>query len=195
MEEQTQKPKYVVTANVIAHAFDSRNAIQYFPGDVVELDLSNRDQRKLVWLKTPRSKWIFQFDRAGASDPSVRMFFCKECGQPFESLNEVGTHTNEQHNKVKAIVNQAKTEADAETEARLLEAAMNPDKPVAEEAPIVVEKRGKKKAKLFGCKICKSNGIDHTEPNPYAMRMHYKIHEKSNVPPPVAQTAGMTQQA
>jgi len=111
---------HIVTAKVIAHAFDSKNAIQYFPNDKVELDLANPDQRKLVWLRTPRGKWIFEFDRANSSDTALRIFFCKQCGQPFETLNAIGTHTREFHNKNKALAEQAQAEEDAETEEKLI---------------------------------------------------------------------------
>ncbi len=110
----------IVTAKVIAHAFDSKNAIQYFPGDVVQLDLANRDQRKLVWLRTPRGKWIFEFDRANSNSTALRMFFCKDCGQPFDKLTDLGTHSREHHNNTKIIVGKSEAiEADKE-EARLL---------------------------------------------------------------------------
>ena len=109
----------IVRAKVIAHAFDSKNAIQYWPNDVVELDLSNAHQRKLVWLKTPRGRWIFEFDRANSSDPDINMLFCKVCGEPFEKLHQLGTHTTQFHNKTKAAQEAAQADTDAETEATL----------------------------------------------------------------------------
>ena len=169
----------IVTAKVIAHAFDSKNAIQYFPGDTVQLDLANRDQRKLVWLRTPRGKWIFEFDRANSNSPALRMFFCTHCGQPFDKFNEMGTHMNEFHNKLKAISEQAKRDAADELEEKLLA-----NEPIVDE-PIVTEKRGKKKGRSYTCKTC-----GDVQPNPYAMRIHYRVHEK----PIEVPTAETTQQ-
>ena len=113
----------VVHARCIAHAFDSVNAVQYWPGQEYDLDLANKDQRKLVWLRTPRGKWIFDFDRANSSNTDILMFFCKECGQPFELLNELGTHSRDLHSKNDKTAKLAKAESDAEVEAMLLEQA------------------------------------------------------------------------
>ena len=109
----------IVTAKVIAHAFDSKNAIQYFPGDVVELDLANPHQRKMVWLKTPRGRWIFEFDRANSSDTDINMFFCKDCGEPFEKLNQLGTHNRQFHNNDKIKQAEVQAENDEAEERRL----------------------------------------------------------------------------
>src|SRR5690242_7080822 len=106
----------IVTAKVISHAFDSKNAIQYWPNDIVDIDLSNPDQRKLVWLRTPRGRWIFEFDRSVASDPAGRIWFCKECGQPFEKVNEIGTHNHQFHNQTKALIENSQAEAEDELE-------------------------------------------------------------------------------
>ena len=111
----------IITAKCVDKAFDSKNAIQYYPNDIVQIDLANPDQRKLVWLKTLGGKWVFQFDRANSSNTALRIFFCKECGQPFDKFTELGTHANESgHNKAKKIVAAAQADnADAEEEAAL----------------------------------------------------------------------------
>ena len=114
----------IIQAKCVDKAFDSKNAIQYYPGDVVDIDLSNKDQRKLVWLKTLGGKWVFQFDRANSSNTADRMFFCKEtgCGQPFEKLNEIGTHAREKHSNIKTMVGKSEAiEADDEEERLLAE--------------------------------------------------------------------------
>src|ERR1035438_6077685 len=112
----------IIQAKCVDKAFDSKNAIQYYPGDVVDIDLSNKDQRKLVWLKTLGGKWTFEFDRANSSNTADRMFFCKECGQPFDKLNEIGTHAREKHSNTKTMVGKSEAiEADAEEEKLLAE--------------------------------------------------------------------------
>lgn len=105
-----------IQAKCIDKAFDSKNAIQYYPGDVVDIDLSNKDQRKLVWLKTLGGKWVFVFDRANSSSTALHMFFCKTCGQPFDKLNDLGNHSrSEAHSQDDIIVKRTKVE-DADTE-------------------------------------------------------------------------------
>lgn len=159
-------------AKVIAHAFDSARAVQYFPGDVMQViydeserqsvadvNLSDYNQRKLVWLRTPRGRWIFDFDRANASEPQIGMWFCKECGQPFDRLNAIGTHNNEFHKNSKVeVVEESEPESDE---------------------PIVVEKRGKKKKTGLTCKVC-----SEVLPHPYAMRKH---HETAHAAPVVTE--------
>ena len=110
----------IIQAKCIDKAFDSRNAIQYYPNDVVNIDLGNEHQRKLVWLKTLGGRWVFQFDRANSSNTALRIFFCKECGQPFERLSEIGTHSNSMHNAKKAIVDRTQAENADEEEEQLL---------------------------------------------------------------------------
>src|ERR1017187_9968758 len=124
-----------VTAKCIDKAFDSRNAIQYYPGDIVniitdrnqrksasDIDLSDQYQRRLVWLKTLGGRWVFEFDRANSSNTALRIFFCKECGQPFDKLSEIGTHSNSVHSKLKVHVGKTLAEdADLEEEQLLAE--------------------------------------------------------------------------
>src|ERR1017187_1732078 len=122
-----------VTAKCIDKAFDSRNAIQYYPGDIVniitdrsqrksasDIDLSDQYQRRLVWLKTLGGRWVFEFDRANSSNTALRIFFCKECGQPFDKLSEIGTHANSLHNKTKGIVSKTQAANSDEEEEQLL---------------------------------------------------------------------------
>lgn len=112
-----------ITAKCVDKAFDSKNAIQYYPNDVVriiyseddrqfiqDINLADRHQRKLVWLKTLGGRWVFEFDRANASSTQLRIFFCKECGQPFDKLSDIGTHANSQHNKIKVHTDKTKAE-------------------------------------------------------------------------------------
>ena len=89
----------IVKAKCIAEAFDSKNAWLYHAGDVVDLDLSDPNKRKLADLTTPTGKWIFEFDRAGSSDPKINLFFCEKCGQRFGALNELRTHSRSVHKK------------------------------------------------------------------------------------------------
>lgn len=152
--------KLTITAKVIAHAFDSPHAVQYMPNDQIEFTMDSTDytnsgivrnlttgytarfSRQLFYLRTPRGKWIFDFDRAGSSNTELRMFFCKECGEPFDRLNAIGTHTREKHNKTEAIAKRTQRENDDEEEERLLAQAREdarklkeqPDPQVAEAA-------------------------------------------------------------
>lgn len=120
-------------AKCIDKAFDSHNAIQYYPGDIVniitdrnqrqnvaDIDLSDTYQRRLVWLKTLGGRWVFEFDRAGSSNTQLRIFFCKECGQPFDRFNEMGTHVNSVHNPRKAHVDVTHAANDDEAEEQAL---------------------------------------------------------------------------
>ena len=110
----------IVQVKCIDKAFDSKNAIQYYPGDIVNIDLSNNDQRKLVWLKTLGGRWVFEFDRAGSSNTALRIFFCKDCGQPFEKLSEIGNHANQYHKPIKKVIADAQAANSDEEEEQLL---------------------------------------------------------------------------
>lgn len=122
-----------ISGKCIAHAMESSRTVQYFPGcmfnmiydekdrqSLLDINLADVQQRKMVWLKTPRGKWVIDFDRANASDTPLRIFFCGECGQPFDRLNDIGTHSNAEHNKGKKAAKQAQADNEAEEEARLL---------------------------------------------------------------------------
>ena len=111
----------IIEAKCIDKAFDSKNAVQYYPGDVVNIDLTNKDQRKLVWLKTLGGRWVFVFDRANSSSTADRMWFCKECGQPFDRLSDIGNHASSVHDAKKAKVSKDQQAImDDEEEERLL---------------------------------------------------------------------------
>ena len=122
-----------ISGKATAHAMESSRTVQYFPGcifniiydekerqSLLDINLSDKDQRKMVWLKTPRGKWVIDFDRANASETALRIFFCGECGQPFDTLNAIGTHTRSEHNKGKKATEQIKVDEEAEEEAKLL---------------------------------------------------------------------------
>src|ERR1017187_8797867 len=116
-EQQT----HIVTVKCTSHAFDSKNALQYFPGREYQIDLADRDQRKLVWLKTLGGKWVFQFDRANTKIPTaLHLFLCKVCGQPFDRLQELGNHTNSVHPPKKKDMDETLSIEGAEEEERLL---------------------------------------------------------------------------
>src|SRR5271157_4341783 len=136
-------PDHIIQAKCVDKCLDSVNAVQYYPQDVCEFNLTTGKvtrydgvfsfDRQLFWLKTLGGRWVFDFDRANSSNTALRIFFCKDCGQPFDRLSEIGTHANERHNKTKAIVEKANAEFDAETEEQLLTAAENPDVPIEKE--------------------------------------------------------------
>ena len=110
----------IIQAKCIDKAFDSRNAIQYYPGDIIDIDFSNEHQRKLVWLKTLGGRWVFQFDRANSSNTALRIFFCKDCGQPFDKLSAIGTHAIEVHKAKDADARKAQAANADEEEEQLL---------------------------------------------------------------------------
>lgn len=178
MAEQKQ---HIIQAKCIDHCMDSMNCVQYFPGDLCEFNMTTGRvsrcdgvfafTRQLFWLKTQRGKWTFEFDRANSSDSQLRIFFCRECGQPFDNLNEIGTHSREFHNKNKVAA--PKVEAEPESEEK-----------------IVVERRGAKKGRTFTCHDC-----GESLPNLYATRKHKKVCPSKAAPVVVPETAAMAQQA
>ncbi len=136
MQDQNWLP-----AKAVDGALESRGAIQYRNGDtfriiysegdrssLLDINLADKYQRRLVWLKTLGGRWVIDFDRANASNTSIRMFFCKKCGQPFDKLNDIGTHDRSVHNKAKAIADASQAEEDAEIEAKLLAEAEQKEK-------------------------------------------------------------------
>lgn len=172
----------IVPAKCIAPCMESRNCIQYQPNDVFniitdeserqrlqDVNLADKYQRRLVWLDTLRGKWIIEFDRANCSHPELRIWFCTECGEPFERLNDIGTHNNSVHNKTKAVIAAAK------------QAAAEDDEPETADEPIVTERRGKVAGTPHKCRTC-----GQVETSLYALAQHYKIHKQSE--PVVAQT-------
>lgn len=130
---------HIIKAKVFDYAFDSKNLLQYCPGWEVEFNVTKGTvsvpvsgytsgfERHLFWLRTPSGKWIMQFDRANSSSTKDRLFFCKDCGQPFDRLSDHGTHIREKDgkcNKMKKHVDRSKEEAAAEEEERLIAAAL-----------------------------------------------------------------------
>jgi len=131
----------VLQAKLTDWAFESNNAIQYVKDEIVniiyderdrqsfkDVNLADKHQRKLVEGKTLGGRWVFMFDRANASDTNARIWFCKDCGEPFYKLSEIGTHTRSKHNPTDKLMNKTKQENDDEEEERLLAAK------IAEEA-------------------------------------------------------------
>ena len=124
---------HIIRAKCVDKAFDSRNAFNYIPGDVCEFNVTTGRvtlnsntvlsfDRQLFWGKTPGGKWTFEFDRANSSNTALHIFFCTECGQPFDKLNEIGTHAREKHSNTKTMVGKSEViEADAEEERLLAE--------------------------------------------------------------------------
>jgi len=95
----------MVQAKCVQKAWDSTRAQEYTPaggpltGGLYELDLANPAHRKLVDLKTQMGEFIFQFDRAAANNPSSGLYFCLDCGERSDSLNQRGNHTKQVHKK------------------------------------------------------------------------------------------------
>jgi len=118
---------HIIQAKCVDKCFDSGNAIQYLPGDVCEFNLTSGHvkrydgifpfSRQVFWLKTLGGRWVFDFDRANSSSTPLRIFFCKDCGQPFDKLSEIGTHANANHKPIKkAIAGAQAIESDEEEE-------------------------------------------------------------------------------
>jgi hypothetical protein len=64
---------------------------------------------------------VFQFDRANTKIPTaLHLFLCKECGQPFDRLQEHGNHTKTEHPPKKKELDETLSIEDAEEEERLL---------------------------------------------------------------------------
>ena len=122
---------HIITAKCVNKAFDSRNAYNYLPGDVCQFNLSTGKvtmngtttlsfDRQLFWNKSLGGKWSFEFDRANSSSTELRMFFCKDCGQPFERLSDIGTHANSVHNATKKLIGKTQAANSDEEEEQLL---------------------------------------------------------------------------
>lgn len=199
---------HVVMAKCTYESFESHYATKFYPGDTAQIDLADQYQRRLAWLKSPMGKWVFEFDRAGSSDPMIRIWFCKDCGSPFDKFSDMGNHVNAEHgNSAKREVAAAQEFEAAQEEERIvarlqqqeldaqldraqaLVAKLQRDKeaagistPVVElpapEEKIVVEKRGK--SKMGKTFTCKY--CQEVQPNLYTLRMHYKAHETANAP-------------
>jgi hypothetical protein len=136
-----------VQAKCISLAWDSPKCFSFYPGETYEIEHDGT----LAVMKIGNI-YVFEFDRTmtgtGVS-PAPGGFICKQCQKPFESLNDLGTHTRSVH----------KTEAVEE---------------VVSDESVVIEKRGKKKGKTFTCKTC-----GEVLPNLYAIRVHNKSHRNT----------------
>lgn len=127
------KSDHIIEATVFDYAFDSKNCVQYCPGWKIEFNVTTGRmtipetrfsagfERHLFWLRTPSKKWVFTFDRANSSNTMLGLFFCKECGHPFDKLTGLGTHNNEFHNKTKAHIGKVQAENDDEAEAAAIQ--------------------------------------------------------------------------
>ena len=85
----------LVKARCTARCWDSGAAVLCYPGEEYRIEHDG----KLASLKNGTS-WAFEFDRTmtgTGSIPAPGGWTCKECQQPFKSLNALGTHTREKH--------------------------------------------------------------------------------------------------
>ena len=122
---------HIIQAKCVDKCLDSKNAIQYLNGDLCEFNLTTGKvfrsdgtfpfDRQLFWLKTLGKRWVFDFDRADSSNTALRIFFCKECGQPFDRLSDLGNHASSIHDAKKPISNKMQAVMDDEEEEKLLE--------------------------------------------------------------------------
>jgi len=109
---------HIIRAKCVDKSFDSTNAFNYLPGDLCEFNVTTGKvtvggsngsttlgfDRQLFWLKTLGGRWAFDFDRANSSSTADRIFFCKECGQPFDRLSDIGNHASSVHEAKKPKV-------------------------------------------------------------------------------------------
>ena len=119
---------HIIQAKCVDKCFDASHAVQYYPNDLCEFNLTTGRvtrydgvypfDRQLFWLKTLGGRWVFDFDRANSSNTALRIFFCKDCGQPFDRLSDIGNHASSVHDAKKAKVSkdQAAIMADEEEE-------------------------------------------------------------------------------
>ena len=87
------------------------------------------------------------------------------CGKTFDSLNDIGTHSNSEHNKFKP-----KESVDSEYD----------------DEPVKLERRGANPGRTFPCKV---PGCTEISKNLYACRVHKKTHEQVEV---VAETEAVS---
>jgi len=122
---------HIIQAKCVNKAFDSRNAFNYIPGDLCEFNVSTGKvilngtmtlsfDRQLFWNTSLGGRWSFEFDRANSSNTALRIFFCKDCGQPFDRLSEIGNHANQFHKPIKKIIAEAQEANSDEEEEQLL---------------------------------------------------------------------------
>jgi hypothetical protein len=90
-----------VEAKCIMDAWDSIACLPYkpgqgpLPGGLYKID---RDG-PLAKLKTPRGKYVFEFDRNSGPADKPHDYSCKKegCGKKFKTLPKLGRHTNSAH--------------------------------------------------------------------------------------------------
>ena len=121
---------HIISAKCVDKCLDSKNAVQYYPNDLCEFNLTTGRvtrydgvfpfDRQLFWLKTLGGRWVFDFDRASSSNTALRIFFCKDCGQPFDKLSEIGTHSNQFHKPIKKVIAASQEIESDEEEEQLL---------------------------------------------------------------------------
>ena len=140
----------LVKAKCTSRAWDSGAAVLCYPGEVYEIEHDG----KLAALKIGNS-WVFEFDRTMAGTgvgPTVGGYICKECQATFKSVNELGTHTRQEHRE------KARTEV------------------LDDDEPIVIKKEKPwMKGRTFTCKTCAE-----VLPNLYALRVHNKSHQQQD---------------
>lgn len=142
----------MVEAKCIMPAWDSVACMSFTPGQgplpegLYKIDRSG----PLAELKTPRGKYVFEFDRNAGPDDKPHDYSCKKdgCVKKFKTLADLGTHTKTDHKE-----ESVREESD--------------------DVPVASDGRGKKKNKTFTCKDCGKSGI----PNLYALGQHKKIHK------------------
>lgn len=137
-----------VLATCNADSWDSPSCTLYKRGQTYEI---KRDGQ-LAKLKGPRGEYVFEFDRNAGPDDKPHDYSCKRegCGKKFKTLNELGTHTREDH----------KDEPHPLAE---------PDADVV----VAIDQRGKGKGRSF---TCKTPGCGVVVPNLHELKMHKKTH-------------------
>lgn len=110
----------LVKAKCIAPAWDSKNAVMYYPGFEYEIDSDSelaalttipvgydkngnavrysRDQEgKIESIRIPMPPYVFDFDRNGTrTNAGVEVkkdYSCKKCGNKFKTLPALGRHS------------------------------------------------------------------------------------------------------
>ena len=135
----------LVKAKCTEKSWDSKACEFYYPGFEYEIE---RDS-ELANLKVGKN-YVFEFDRNANPDDKPHDYSCKKCGESFDTLAELGRHSNATHKN---------------------DALMTDDEP----AVIVPDGRGRKKGRTFTCKY---PGCGEVLPNLYAMGQHNKTHVK-----------------
>lgn len=145
----------MVQAKCIMDAWDSVLCIPYkagkgpLPEGLYEIDRHG----PLAALKTPRNKYVFEFDRNAGPDDKPHDYTCKKegCGKRFKTLADLGTHTKVDHKSERAADN-------------------------GEEVVVAKDQRGKRANRTFTCKTC-----GDVLPNLYALAQHNKTHQPKEI--------------